>query len=166
MTGAVSIRRGTVQDAASISAIWEAIVAEQAYSAVDRAFTTGEEETYIQSLSPREAYFVAQAGGRVVGFQSLDLWVRYLPSMSHVGQLGTFVLREWRGHGIGRQLARHIYAFARANDYEKLVIFVRAKNQSAQHFYKSLGFVECGRFARQVKIAGEYDDEILMEMFL
>lgn len=166
MTEAVSIRRGTVQDAAYISKIWEAIVAEQDYSAVDRPFTTAEEEAYIQSLSPHEAYFVAEDGRRIVGFQSLDLWVRYLSSMGHVGQLGTFVLRDWRGHGIGRQLAQNTYAFARANDYEKLVIFVRAKNQGAQGFYKSLGFVECGRFARQVKIAGEYDDEILMEMFL
>jgi L-amino acid N-acyltransferase YncA len=166
VTQAISIRRGTVQDAAKISAIWEAIVAEQHYSAIDRAFTPEEEKAYIQSLSPREAYFVAEAGGRVVGFQSIDRWVRYISSMDHVGQLGTFVLREWRGRGIGGQLAEHTCAFARAHDYEKLVIFVRATNLGAQRFYKGLGFVACGRFSRHVKIKGEYDDEILMELLL
>jgi ribosomal protein S18 acetylase RimI-like enzyme len=56
--------------------------------------------------------------------------------------------------------------FARSAGYEKLVIFVRASNGDAQKFYASLGFRQCGRLARQVKIAGEYDDEILMELSL
>jgi RimJ/RimL family protein N-acetyltransferase len=179
----ISIRRATVEDAASIVAIWQAIVAEKDYSAVDRAFTLEEERAYIQSLSAREGIFLAETvvktsevsetsevwhryPAQVVGFQSLDLWARYLASMDHVGQLGTFVLHEWRGRGIGRQLADHTLAFARSVGYEKLVIFVRASNVGAQKFYAGVGFKPCGRFARQVKIAGEYDDEVLMEMFL
>ena len=51
-------------------------------------------------------------------------------------------------------------------DYEKLVIYVRASNTDAQAFYSGLGFLPCGRLARQVKIAGKDDDEIVMEMFL
>jgi hypothetical protein len=62
--------------------------------------TPEEEKTYISSLSSREAVFVAQGASQVVGFQTFDLWARYLSSMDHVGQLGTFVRREWRGHGI------------------------------------------------------------------
>jgi ribosomal protein S18 acetylase RimI-like enzyme len=75
-------------------------------------------------------------------------------------------LRGWRGQGIGKQLAVDTFKFARSAAYEKLVIFVRASNTGAQEFYKRLGFTLCGRFARQVKMAGVYDDEILMEMFL
>ena len=86
--------------------------------------------------------------------------------MDHVGQLGTFVSTEWRGRGVGKQLIAHTLAFARSAGYEKLVIWVRASNAGAQTFYSRLGFVPCGRLTRQVKIAGEHDDEILMEMFL
>lgn len=166
MTEAVDIRRATIQDAAGISVIWEAIVSERDYSAVAHAFTPEEEQAYIESLKPREAIFVAAEGSQVVGFQSLDQWVRYTSSMDHVGQVGTFVLRDWRGRGIGRQLAERTFAFARESGYEKLVIMVRAKNRGANSFYSSLGFVECGRLTRQVKIAGDYDDETLMERFL
>lgn len=166
MNESISIRRATADDAAPISTIWEAIVAERVHSAVARAFTPQEEKTYIGSLSSREAVFLAQGASQVVGFQTLDLWERYLSSMDHVGQVGTFVRREWRGHGIGRQLAECTLAFARENEYEKLIIFVRAKNLGAQGFYKSLGFAERGRLARQVKIEREYDDEILMDLFL
>jgi L-amino acid N-acyltransferase YncA len=166
MSPSITLRRATPNDAAGITAIWQAIAAEKVYSAIDHPFTIEEERAYLQSLSEREGIFLAETDGRVIGFQSLDLWARHIGSMSHVGQLGTFVLREWRGRGIGRQLAQHTLAFARSAGYEKTVIFVRASNAGAQRFYASLGFKACGRFAHQVKIDGEYDDEVLMELFL
>ena len=165
MTTKILIRRAMPDDAASINAIWEVIAAEKIYSAIDKPFTIEEERAYIQSLSEREGVFLAEIDGNVVGFQSLDLWARSIHSMEHVGQLGTFALPEWRKHGVGQALARHTLAFARAHGYEKLVIFVRASNTSARKFYAGLGFKECGRFARQVRIDAKYDDEILMEKF-
>lgn len=162
----VQIRRAIPDDAEAISAIWRVICAERVYTAVNRPFTPEQERAYIASLSEREGIFVAEVEGRIIGFQSLDLWVKYTDSFDHVGTLGTFVLPEWRNRGIGHRLGEHTLAFARAHRYEKLVVYVRAGNQPAQAFYRSLGFVPCGRLTRQVKIDGRYEDEILMEMFL
>jgi ribosomal protein S18 acetylase RimI-like enzyme len=50
--------------------------------------------------------------------------------------------------------------------YRKILIQVRASNIPAQMFYRQLGFVQCGRLARQVLIDEQEDDEILMEFFL
>ena len=166
MSTPITIRRATPDDAPGIVAIWQVIAAEKIYSAIDRPFTIEKERAYIASLTAREGMFVAEANSALIGFQSLDLWSRFIHSMDHVGQIGTFVLPEWRGRGIGKQLAAHTLAFAREHQYEKIVIFVRASNTNAQKFYRSLGFRECGRFARQVKIAEQYDDEVLMELFL
>ena len=85
--------------------------------------------------------------------------------MAHVGQVGTFLLPEWRGQGVGRKLWRATEAFARQAGYRKLVIQVRASNRAAQAFYQSLGFQQCGRLTRQVIIDGVEDDEVLMEYF-
>lgn len=161
------IRRATPADAEGIVAIWAAIVSEKIYSAVDRPFTVEGERAYLQSLSAHEAVVVAEdAEGQIVGFQTLDRWTKLFHSMDHVGQLGTFVLDSLRGRGVGRQLARQTLPFARSAGYEKLVVFVRAGNTGAQRFYAGLGFSPCGRLGRQVRIADEYDDEIVMEMFL
>ena len=100
----------------------------------------------------------------IVGFQSLDLWST-LPSMAHVGQVGTFLLPGWRGLGLGRQLWKATEAFARDAGYLKLAIQVRATNTLGQLFYQKLGFRECGRLTRQVIIDGTEDDEVLMEYF-
>jgi L-amino acid N-acyltransferase YncA len=162
----VVVHRATVADAAGISAVWEQIVAERRYSAVSRPWPANEEAAYIEGLSSREAVFVASADGGVVGFQTLDRWVSYPSFMDHVGQLGTFLLAESRGRGIGRILAQATFTFARGHGYQKLVIWVRASNEAAQKFYIGLGFRERGRLSRQLLIGKEYDDEVLMELFL
>jgi L-amino acid N-acyltransferase YncA len=163
----LNVRRGTPADAARIVAIWAAIVSERVHSAVDRPFTVEGERAYLQSLSAQEAVFVAETvDGQIVGFQTLDRWTKLFHSMDHVAQLGTFVLDGWRGRGAGRQLALQTLAFARSAGYEKLIVFVRASNTGAQRFYAASGFSPRGRLVRQVKIADEYDDEIVMEMFL
>ncbi len=166
ITDRIRVRRATPDDAEAISSVWAVVCAERVYTAVDRPFTPQQEREYIASLSDREAIFLAEAEGQIVGFQSLDLWASYSESFAHVGVVGTIILPGWRGKGIGRMLARHTFDFARAHGYEKLVIYVRAGNTTAQTFYRSLGFVPKGVLARQVKIDGQYEDEVFMELFL
>jgi ribosomal protein S18 acetylase RimI-like enzyme len=86
--------------------------------------------------------------------------------MAHVAQLGTFLLPAWRGRGAGRGLFLETTRFAKSSGYEKIVIQVRSSNVSAQAFYRRLGFVDCGRLARQVRIDDRIDDEMLLEYFL
>jgi len=158
------VKRASAADASGIVAVLEVIVAERIHSAIERAWTIEQEARYLESLSPREALHVAvDATERIVGFQSLDLWSPLLTSMAHVGQLGTFLVPEWRGRGVGRQLWSITEPFARQAGYRKLAIQVRASNTGAQAFYRHLGFSECGRLTRQVIIDGVEDDEILME---
>ena len=145
----------------------ETIAAARVYSAIDRAWTAEEQARYLTSLLPTEAVHVAiDPVEGIVGLQTMDRFSPGMPSMAHVGQVGTFLLPEWRRRGIGRQLWSSTCAFARDAGYGKLVIQVRGTNTSAQAFYQGLGFAVCGRFARQVIIDGVEDDEVLMEFFV
>ena len=162
----VNIFQATDQDAESISLIWEVICAERIYTAVNRPFTPNQQRRYIANLSDREGLFVAKVDGQVVGFQSLDLFAKYTDSFDHVGVIGTFILPEWRRKGVAQLLAEHVIDFARKNHYEKFVIYIRAGNTKAQAFYKSIGYVQKGVLTNQVKIDGQYEDEVFMELFL
>ena len=126
VASSLDIRRATPADAAGIAAVLEVIAAERIYSAIDRAWTVEEERRYLESLAPREAIHVAVDNGRgIVGLQVLDRWSPSLTSMAHVGHVGTFVLPEWRGRGVGRQLWSTTLTFVRDAGYLKLVIQVR-----------------------------------------
>jgi len=160
------IRKANPQDADDISALWTIICSERIYTAVNKPFTPQQEKEYITSLSDREGIFLAEKQDRIIGFQTLDKWARFTDSFNHVGTIGTFVHPEWRGKKIGRKLADYTFNFARKNNYEKLVIYIRANNTIAIKFYRKMGFIEKGTLSRQVKIDNQYEDEIFMEMFL
>jgi len=163
---ALQIRRALPSDASGIVEVLKSVVAERIHSAIDQAWTVEQETRYLESLSPREVLHVAvDVTADIVGFQSLDLWSSLLPSMAHVGQVGTFLLPEWRGQGVGRRLWNATASFAGEAGYRKLAIQVRASNAPGRGFYRALGFKECGRLTRQVIIDGVEDDEVLMEFF-
>lgn len=107
-------------DAGGIVAVLEVIAAERVHSAIERVWTIEQEARYIESLSPREAFHVAvDVAHGIVGFQSLDLWSPLLTSMAHVGQVGTFLLPQWRGQDVGRQLWSVTESFARQAGYPR-----------------------------------------------
>ncbi|HID61307.1 MAG TPA: GNAT family N-acetyltransferase [Anaerolineae bacterium] len=162
----IKIRPVTLDDAEGVLEVLNSVIQERKHSSFDRMLTVEEERQFIASLGERSGLFVAELDGRIVGFQSIEPFATYTSAMDHVGIMGTFVHADFRGQGIGRQLAEASFKFAREKGYEKAVIYVRASNKAAQEFYQKLGFVPKGTLEKQVKIDGEYDDEVFMEMFL
>ena len=161
------VRKATGRDAERIIDILQRISGERIYTAISTPWSAERQREYIESLSSREVVHVAESDSDgIVGYQPLELWASTLDSMAHVGQVGTFIRPEWRRRGVGEQLFATTLDFARQQGYGKFVILVRSSNISAQRFYGRLGFRECGRLTRQVRIDGREDDEILMEFFL
>ena len=78
----IIIRKATIDDAESITDIWKIICDERIYSAIDEPFSLEEEKRYLSSLSDREGVFLAIVDGKIVGFQTLDLWAKYANSFS------------------------------------------------------------------------------------
>ena len=165
--GEFRVRRATEADARAIVEVLEGIVSERIYTAIEKPWSVDEQRRYLLSLSPREAFYVAEIDQRtIIGYLSLDLYSRTLHSMAHVAQLGTFLRPDARRRGVGQALFHASLNFARERDFSKIVIQVRSSNSGAQAFYRQLGFRECGRLSRQVRIHEHEDDEIIMEFFL
>jgi RimJ/RimL family protein N-acetyltransferase len=85
---------------------------------------------------------------------------------NHVAQLGMFVKKEYRRQGIGSQLLMWLIAWASAVSLEKISLQVFSSNGAAIGLYHKCGFVEEGRFVRQIKEGGVYKDLICMAHFL
>jgi len=162
----IVVRPATLEDAAGILQVLNTIVREQRFTALDRELTLEEELEFLGGRGPRDAIFVAEQEDSILGFQGLDPFMGDIESMSHVAQMGTYVLPTHWNRGIGRRLFAASCDFARAHGYEKIVIYVRAGNEQAQDFYRHLGFEIVGRLRRQVRLGDVFEDEILFEYFL
>jgi L-amino acid N-acyltransferase YncA len=158
------VRRDDLEDAAGVAGVLNSVIAERRYTALAGHWTPEAERAFLQSLGPRSEVFVAEGDGGIVGFQVIEPFVAYTSTMDHVAHLGTYVLRGWRGRGVGRRLAGMTLAFARAQGYEKAVIYVLAHNEGGLAYYGRLGFERRGTLLGQTRIDGVYYDEVVMEM--
>jgi L-amino acid N-acyltransferase YncA len=157
------VQRDDLADATGVAAVLNGVIAE-GRTALAGHFTPEAELAFLQGLGPRSELFVAEVGGHIVGFQVIEPFVAYTPTMDHVCQLATYVEAGLRGRGVGRRLAQSMFAFARAYGYEKAVIFVLANNEGGLAYYHGLGFEPRGVLTRQTKITGVYHDEVFLEM--
>jgi ribosomal protein S18 acetylase RimI-like enzyme len=82
----------------------------------------------------------------------------------HVGRLGMGVLPEYRGRGLGKQLAMQTIQAARQIGMERIELEVFASNALAISLYRALGFVTEGTKRRARKLDGRYDDNVLMAL--
>lgn len=86
----------------------------------------------------------------------------------HVGIFGISITKEYRGEGIGYELAKATIEEARERISElKLIILdVFNANQIAQVLYEKLGFQKAGQIPKAVLYQKEYLDEVKMYLEL
>jgi ribosomal protein S18 acetylase RimI-like enzyme len=157
------IRRATVADAPQVAAVLNAVIAEGRYTLFDTPFSDAEEEAFIASLGDRSVLHVAVAGESIVGVQCVDRYASYADSVSHIAHIGTWLLPECRGRGIGKRLWAESLAFARQCGYRKALISVLAHNDQALRFYRSVGFTDIGVAREHVRLNATFYDEIFLE---
>ena len=167
---ALLVRQATVRDALGVVSLINSVIQEGGLTALYPTLSVEEEERFIRGMGPRSAILVAETDGEtgstIVGLQTVDPYAAYTRAMDHVAEIGTFVHRAYRRQGVGRLLFEHTLSFARQQGYEKLMLSVRAGNTTAIEFYREMGFTPKLVLERQVKIEGQYDDQVLMERFI
>lgn len=81
--------------------------------------------------------------------------------VSHVGNLGIVIGKDYRDHGSGQKLVKAVLE-ACAGKFEVIVLSVFTVNERAIHVYQKLGFVNYGKLPRSVQRNGAYFDEYQM----
>jgi RimJ/RimL family protein N-acetyltransferase len=104
--------------------------------------------------------FVAVAQGRVVGWCDVMPYKR--PTLSHTGELGMGVVRDFRRQGIGRALARDTIAAAWKFGLLRISLSVREGNAAALALYQELGFRHEGTLVKGVRCDGRFEDIHIM----
>lgn len=161
----IQIRRSRLEDAASFSEAITAVAAEESYLASVDGFSIDEARAYLQTAVTGAVHqVVAVDDDKVVG--ACDITPLQSKGFTHIGRLGMFVRREWRGQGIGKRLLTACLAAAKAGGLEKVELQVFADNLTAIRLYESAGFRREGLKARGRKWRDRYQDVALMARWL
>lgn len=163
-----SIRAAREVDTAGTAALLNPIIAAGCYTIMQEPASAASQRAWMHSVGERGVINVAVRNGdrRIVGLQSVEPISRSITSMSHVGDISTFVALDCRGCGIGRALMAETVRGAAILEYQKLVAMIRADNPDAVAFYQRQGFVVRGVMREHVRLGETFVDEVLAERTL
>lgn len=114
---------------------------------------------------PRFAFFVADAGGEIVGFVKLGPSSLPVEGVRPFIELRTIYLHpDWLGRGLSAPLMDWAVAEARRRGAEDLYLTVYVDNARARRLYERYGFVEVGTYAFMV--GTHADEDIVMRLKL
>ncbi|MGW0846675.1 N-acetyltransferase family protein [Streptomyces sp. NPDC002787] len=137
----MQIREATADDWPGIWPFWHRVVA------AGKTYTwdpdTAEEAARALWMAPAKRVYVAvDADGAVVG--SAYLTPNYGGPAAHIANAGFMVDPDHGGRGIGRALAEHVLAEAKAHGYRGMVFNAVVETNPAVRLWTSLGFTVLG----------------------
>ena len=107
---------------------------------------------------------IAVAQNKVIGTVSLERKTESKRRARHIATFGISVLSEFRGVGLGEEMAKTVFEEGAKylSEIRMLVLSVYSLNVRAHKLYQKLGFQDYGRLPGGIWYRDEYVDEILM----
>lgn len=161
----VSVRPATETDVPAITRIYNQGIVDRVATLETDERDEDERRAWLVSREERHPVVMAERGGSVVGWGSLNSF-NPRPAYRHVADISVYVEREARGTGVGRALLDRLVELAREIGYHKLVLATFPFNPAGQALYRRAGFREVGTYREQGQLDGRWVDVTMMELLL
>ncbi len=161
----IRIRSATDGDAGAIATIYNQGIEDRIATLETELRTRDERRQWLAARSPRHPVIVAETGGRVVGWGSLNVF-NARKAYEYVADFSVYIERDWRGKGVGSRLLARLIELGRELGYHKLVLSAFPSNTGGMALYQKLGFRTVGIYKEQGKLDGKWVDTIIMEKLL
>ena len=161
----IRIRPATKGDAEAIATIYNQGIEDRVATLETNLRTPDERRQWLAARSPRHPVIVAEAGGEVVGWGSLNAF-NPRKAYDYVADFSVYVERGWRGKGVGSRLLTRLIELARELGYHKLALSAFPWNAGGMALYQKLGFRTVGIYKEQGRLDGKWVDTIIMEKLL
>ena len=167
----VIIRSADKSDADPVLKLSSAVIGEEIYqltSSEEFKLTLEEEEQWIESHlnNPNHIVLLAEVESKIIGM--IDFSNGHRKRISHTGEFGMSVSKDFRDQGIGSLLILSLVNWARSNsDIEKIGLNVHSNNARAIALYKKMGFEVEGVRKHDLKYGkDQYVDTVVMGLLL
>jgi len=162
---AYRLRLASAADAEQICRIYNQGIEDRVATLETELRDADERRRWLSSRGSRYPVVVAESGGRVVAWASLNSFnLRHC--YDHVADISVYVERSWRGKGVGRMLLAHLVELGRSLSFHKLVLACFPTNKPGVALYERMGFVAVGVYREQGLVDGQWVDVLIMEQLL
>jgi phosphinothricin acetyltransferase len=161
----VTLRPARPSDAEAVCLIYNQGIEDRVATLEIEPRTPDERREWMAARDPRHPVIVAESGGVLVGWGSLNVF-NPRPAYRHVADLSVYVERAWRGKGVGHRLLERLIELAREIGYHKMVLATFPTNTGGVRLYERLGFSRVGVYHEQGILDGRWVDVLIMEKLL
>jgi len=162
---AYRVRPAVEGDATAICEIYNQGIEDRLATLETERRTPEERRQWLKSRGPRHPVIVAEAGGRVLAWGSLNAF-NPREAYRQVADFSIYVERGQRGRGVGRVVLARLIELAREHGYHKMVLSAFPFNAAGMALYERLGFRTVGIYKEQGMLDGRWVDTIVMEKLL
>ena len=159
------LRPARAGDAEAICLIYKQGIEDRVATLETELRTPEERREWMAARGPRHPVIVAESGGVLVGWGSLNVF-NARPAYRHVADFSVYVERAWRGKGVGHRLLERLIETARKIGYHKMVLSTFPTNAGGVRLYERLGFARVGVYREQGMLDGAWVDTLIMEKLL
>jgi len=159
------VRLATAEDADAICRIYNQGIEDRVATLETEPRTPDERRAWMASRSPRHPVIVAEAGGRISGWGSLNPYSAR-EAYRFVADFSIYVDRAWRGKGVGDAMLTHLTQLAREHGFHKMVLSAFPTNTGGMALYTKHGFRTVGIFKEMGLLDGRWVDTLIMEKLL
>lgn len=103
---------------------------------------------------------------KIVGYLNFRMQNSSHPWVSHIGQFGMMVLKDYWGQGIGKKLLELQEIHAKSRGVQRIEAQVRTQNDRGVRLYEGSGYKIEGTRKKAAQIAGEFQDEYFIAKIL
>lgn len=167
----VTIRESRPEDAEELLAVTKKIGSETEFLVMDESgMSLTPEQLAVQLAafqeSPNNLSLVALVDGQIVGLGSI--LAESNRRVSHIGELGISILKEYWGMGLGSVMMEEMLAWAEETEIlRRIELTVQVRNQRAVALYKRFGFTIEATISRGARSdEGEFLDTYLMSIMI
>jgi L-amino acid N-acyltransferase YncA len=159
------VRLATEGDVEAICRIYNQGIEDRLATLETELRTPEERRQWMAAKSPRHPVIVAEDGGALAGWGSLNAF-NARPAYRFVADFSVYVERAWRGKGVGRVLLARLIELGHEHGYHKLVLSAFPFNPGGMALYERMGFRTVGIYKEQGQLDGHWVDTIVMEKLL
>jgi len=159
------VRLATQDDVVSICEIYNQGIEDRVATLEIELRNPDERRQWLAQRSPRHPVIVAEAGPRIAGWASLNVF-NPREAYRFVADISVYVERAFRGKGAGSALLARLVELGREHGYHKLVLSAFPFNTAGMALYSKVGFRTVGIYKEQGRLDGQWVDTVIMEKLL